>query len=144
MTDTVRKVAYYSTAIPDQPGEAFRVLSTLVSAGINLLGCSSSSAEGRAQIDVVPDSTRKFLAAARKSGLVFSRRKVGFLIRGGDRPGALADHLRRLAEQRINVTAVQGLSAGAGRWAAIIWVDARSVRGAARLLRARGSEDNAS
>ena len=37
MADTVRKVEYFSLQISDKPGEAFKVLSTLVSAGINLL-----------------------------------------------------------------------------------------------------------
>lgn len=135
MADTVRMVYYYSTNVPDRPGEAFRVLATLVSSGINLLGCSGSPGAGRAQIDVVPDDTRRFSAAVKKAGLKFSRKRAGFLIQGQDRPGALADNLKRLADRHINVTAVDGLSAGAGRWGAIVWVDETDVRRAGRALR---------
>ena len=40
MPDTVRKVEYFSVFVPNKPAQAFNVLSTLVSADINLLGCS--------------------------------------------------------------------------------------------------------
>ena len=137
MSDTVRKVHYYSTMVPDRPGQTFKVLAALVSGGVNLLACSGTTRGRRAQIDVVPDDTRKFAAVSRRSGLAFSEKKAGFLIQGADRPGALADNLKVLAEAGINVAAVDGLSAGSGRWGAIIWVAAKDVRRAGSLLRAR-------
>jgi len=137
MRDTIRKVNYFSISIPHKPGEAFKVLATIVSAGINLLACSGLTRGRRAQLDVVPNDTRKFTAAAKRAGLVFSPKKAGFLIQGEDRPGALADNLKQLAEHGINVTAVEGLSAGEGRWGAILWVDPKDVNHAGRLLRAK-------
>jgi hypothetical protein len=137
MPDTVRKVHYYSTSVADRPGEAFKVLASMVSGGVNLLACSGTTRGRRAQIDVVPDDTRRFAAAARKAGLVFSEKRAGFLIQGDDRPGALADNLRLLAEAGINVAAVDGLSAGSGRWGAIVWVADKAVRRAGSLLRAQ-------
>jgi len=136
MADTVRKVHYFSTSVPNQPGQTFKVLAALVSGGVNLLACAGSSKGRRAQIDVVPDNTRAFAAAARKAGLMFSEKKSGFLIQGADRPGALADHLKALADAGVNVDAVDGLSAGSGRWGAIVWVAAADVARAGRLLRA--------
>jgi len=137
MADTVRKVDYFSLSVSNTPGQTFKVLATLVSAGINLLACSGFPRGRRAQIDVVPDDTRKFNVAARKGKLRFNPKKTGFLIQGDDRPGALADHLRRLAEKGINVTAVDGLSAGKGRWGAILWVKPKDLARAGRLLRAK-------
>jgi hypothetical protein len=137
MADTIRKVDYFSTVVPNTPGQTFRVLSTLVSAGVNLLACTGTPLGRRARIDVVPDDNRKFGAAARKAKLRFTPRKTGFLIQGDDRPGALADNLKRLADGRVNVAAVDGLSAGKGRWGAIVWVSAKDVRRAGRLLRAK-------
>jgi hypothetical protein len=139
MADTVRKVHYFSTSVPDKPGQTFKVLAALVSGGVNLLACSGTTHGRRAQIDVVPENTRAFAASARKAGLVFSEKKSGFLIQGDDRPGALADHLKALAEANINVIAVDGLSAGSGRWGAIVWVGAADVPRAGRLLRARAA-----
>ena len=137
MPDSVRKVYYYSTSVPDKPGQAFRVLQVMVCAGVNLLACVGCTRNRRAYIDVVPDDTRRFAAAARKAGLNFSRKKVGFMIQGSDRTGALAENLQRLAERDINVAAVDGLSAGEGRWGAIVWVDERDVQRAGRVLRAQ-------
>ena len=137
MPDTVRKVHYFSTSVADKPGEAFKVLASMVSGGVNLLACSGSTRGRRAQIDVVPDDTRRFAAAAKKAGLAFSEKKSGFLIQGDDRPGALAENVKVLADASINIAAVDALSAGAGRWGAIIWVADRDVRRTGSLLRAK-------
>ncbi len=137
MPDTVLKVHYFSTLVSNKPGQAFNVLATLVSAGINLLACKGFPSGRRSRIDVIPDDTRKFSAAAKKAGLVFSEKKAGFLVRGQDRPGALADNLKRLAERGINITAVDGLTAGEGRWGAILWVKPKDVARAGRILRAK-------
>ncbi len=136
MPDAVRKVHYYSTSVADRPGQTFKVLASLVSGGVNLLACAGTARGKRAQIDVVPDDTRRFAAAAKKAGLVFSEKKSGFLIQGDDRPGALADHLKVLADAGINIAAVDGLSAGSGRWGAIVWVADKDVRRTGALLRA--------
>lgn len=137
MPDAVRKVHYYSTSVTNRPGQTFKVLASLVSGGVNLLACAGVTRGKRAQIDVVPDDTRKFVAAAKKAGLVFSEKKSGFLIQGNDRPGALADNLKVLANAGINIAAVDGLSAGSGRWGAIVWVADKDVRRTGALLRAR-------
>lgn len=135
MPDTVRRVDYFSIQVPNRPGEAFKVLSTLVSAGINLLACTGYPQGRRAQIDVVPQDSRKFSAAVKKAGLAFTPKKSGFLIQGKDRAGALADNLKTLAEAGVNVTAVDAVSAGQGRWGAIIWVAPQDVARTARLFR---------
>jgi hypothetical protein len=134
MPDTVRRVDYFSVQVPNKPGEAFRVLSTLVSAGINLLACSGVPRGRRAEIDVVPDDTRAFKSAVKKAGLQFRAEKSGFLIQGDDRPGALAQNLQKLGDKGINVVGIEGLSAGDGRWGAIIWVNRDDLARAGRLL----------
>lgn len=136
MRDTVRKVYYFSLSVPDRPGETFKVLAALVSAGVNLLACTGFPRGRRAQIDVVPDDTRKFSLAAKKAGFAFLPKRAGFMIQGEDRPGALADNLKLLADKKINVVAVDGLSAGSGRWGAILWVAPEDVNRAGRVLRA--------
>jgi hypothetical protein len=134
MADQARVVYSYSTSVPDEPGQAFKVLATLVSAGVNLLGCSGTQSDGQARIDVVPDDAGAFAALVERAALGFRRQKAGFLIQGDDRPGALADHLSQLAETGINVGGVNGLAAGAGRWGAIVWIADRDLEAAARAL----------
>ena len=134
MADTVQRVEYFSIDVPDKPGEAFRVLQALVSAGINLLACSGHQVGERAQIDVVPDDTAAFNATASKAGLAFKSAKTGFLIQGEDRAGALAQNLHKLAGVGINVIGIDAMSAGAGRWGAILWVKPEDVSRAAAAL----------
>jgi hypothetical protein len=137
MADTVRKVEHFSTTVSNRPGQAFKVLSTLVSAGVDLLACTGTPRGRRALIEVVPDNGTKLRAAARKAGLEFEARKTGYLIRGRDRPGALASHLAKLAARQVNVTGIDALTAGKGRWGAIIWVHPKDVAKATRVLRAK-------
>jgi len=89
---------------------------------------------GGMSIDVVPDDASGFAAAASAAGLDFAPQKSGFLIQGDDRPGALAENLKKLADAHINVTAIDAVVAGAGRWAANVWVDPDDVSKAAEVL----------
>jgi hypothetical protein len=140
MADTVRRVKYFSIDVPDKPGEAFRVLQALVSSGINLLACRGHTVGRSARIDVVPDDTRAFEAATGKAGLAFTAAKSGFLIQGDERPGALAQNLQRLANAGINVTGIDAIGAGEGRWGAILWVNPEDVsRAEAALEKSMGS-----
>jgi hypothetical protein len=134
--ESVRKVNHYSMMVPDKPGAAFNVLATLVSAGINLLACSGAPKGKKAQIDVVPDDTRKFVAATKKARLAFVENRSGYLLQGeGDRPGVLASKLKILADEGINVTGVDALSIG-DTWGAILWVGPKDVARAGKHLRA--------
>ena len=137
MPDIVHKVEHYSTLVPNRPGQAFKVLSMLVSAKVDLLACTGTPRGRRAQIEVVPNDSKKLRAAARKAGIEFEARKTGYFIQGKDRPGALASHLAKLAAQKINVTGIDSLSAGKGRWAAIIWVAPSHIAKASKVLRAK-------
>jgi hypothetical protein len=134
VADTVQRVEYFSVEVPDKPGEAFRVLQALVSAGINLLACSGHQVGERAQIDIVPDDSAAFKATAAKAGVAFKAAKSGFLIQGEDRAGALAQNLHKLAGVGINVIGIDAMSAGAGRWGAILWVKPEDVSRAAAAL----------
>lgn len=134
MADAVRKVEYFSITVPNAPAKAFGVLSTLVSAGVDLLACIGVPRGRSAEIDVVPVDTRRFKSVVKKARLTFTPEKSGFLIQGRDRAGALTDHLKKLGDSGINVTGIDALSAGEGRWGAIIWVEAASLRKARQVL----------
>jgi len=61
----------------------------------------------------------------------------GFLLQGTDRVGAMTKTLKTLADAKINVTAMDAVTSGDGRFAAIFWVKPKKVAKAAKLLRAR-------
>ena len=137
MAETIRKVDYFYITAPNKPGEGAKVLAALRDAGINLLAFSGFPQGGKAQIDFVPENTAAFKAAARKIRLRLSTKKTGFLIQGEDRPGAVAGLVEKLAAANVNVTALDAIAAGEGRYAAILWVKPPFLRKAAKALGCR-------
>lgn len=135
MPDTVRRVEYFYAIVSDKPGEAARILTALSRAGVNLTGFSGfPHGARRSQLDFIPEDPAAFTRAAKQAGLKLSKKKVGFLIQGDDHSGAVADVASKLAGAGINVTAVDAVCAGAGRYGALLWVKSPDLRRAAKLL----------
>jgi hypothetical protein len=134
MADTIRKVSYYYTTIPDKPGEGVRLLDVLRRGGVNLLAVHAFPSARKAQVDFVPADAALFTAAAQGAKIKLSKPKTAFLLDGEDRVGVLAGVLGRLGAAKINVTAVTGVCSGMGRYGAILWVKPRDVNKAATTL----------
>ena len=134
MAETISRVDYFYIETPDKPGEAARALSTLKDAGINLLAFTGFPKGRRSQLDFIPADPAAFVKVAKKAGWKLSAKKSGFLIQGEDRPGAVADILAKLADAKINVTAVDAVCAGADRYGAILWVKPPDLKRAAKAL----------
>lgn len=135
MKDTIRRAQYYHTEVQDRPGEGLIVLDRLREKGIDLLAFSAFPAEGgKAQVDLIPRDPAAFEKACRDLRIETGAGKSCFLVDGADRPGAVAEVVRRLADASINVTAMDAVCAGAGRWGAILWVKAERVAAAAKAL----------
>lgn len=137
MADVIRKVDYFSIPAANKPGEGLRYLAGLREQGVNLLGFTGFPSGRRAQIDFIPENTAALRAAAKKLKLALGARKTVFLLQGDDRAGALADTLEKLAAAKINVTAMDAVTSGDGRFGAIFWVKPKDVTRAAKLLGAR-------
>jgi hypothetical protein len=137
MADIVRKVAYFAMDVPNRPGEGARVLGALADAGVNLLAFSGFPSGRKAQLDFIPEDVAVFKKAVKAAKITTRPQKFGFLVQGDDRKGAVAELLKTLAEKKINVTAIDAVSAGAGRYAAILWVEPKDVNKAAKALGAR-------
>ncbi len=136
MAYKARKVDYFAMTIADKPGVAAEILEVLRRARVNLLGFTGFPRGSRGQIDFIPDDSAAFKAVARAAKWELHKRKTGFLIQGNDRPGAVESLLSRLAGAGINVTAIDAVCAGKGRYGALLWVDPQDVRRAATALRA--------
>jgi hypothetical protein len=138
MADRIRKVSYCTCEVPSRPGQAAAALGALREAGVDLLAFTGFPVGGgRAQLDFVTASLAGVRRVARREGWRLSPPKKAFLIQGSDRVGAVHQHLARLAEARINATAVDAVTAGAGRYGVILWVRPADYARAARALRAR-------
>jgi len=134
MEDNIRTAQYFKVTAPDKPGEGARLLGTLRDAGINLVAFSGFPRARRGQIDFVPSDPVSFKAAAKQAKLKVEGPKTCFLVDGDDRPGAGAELMGKLAKAKINVTALQAICAGAGRYGAIFWVRPRDVKKTAKTL----------
>jgi hypothetical protein len=134
MADTIRTVEYFYVQAPSKPGVGASLLAELKNAGVNLVAFSGFPSGRGAQIDFVPEDPRAFRAAARKAKWKVVGPKRALLVEGDDRQGAVADIMAKLGNAKINVTAVDAVCAGAGRYGAILWVAPRDVTRAAKAL----------
>ena len=138
MADRVRKVNYCYAKVSARAGQGAAVLDEIQKAGVSLLAFSGFPiGGGKAQLDLVTQDMAAVRRVARKNGWRLSKTKKAFLIQGDDRAGACHRQLKKLADQKINVTAVDAVTAGKGRWAAILWVKPQVYARAARALRAK-------
>jgi hypothetical protein len=133
----IRKVVYFSMQVPNRPGVGVQMLGAIAEGRHNLLAFTGFPNGSKAQVDFVPAKPGKFAKGARKAGVKLGKRKTAFLVQGEDRVGALVRVLKKLAEARINMVAMDAVSAGGGRFGAIFWVKPKDVARASRLLGAR-------
>ena len=135
MADIVRRCEYYYTSIPNQAGAGAKILNALKAEAISLVALSGfPTGLRRAQFDFVAIDRDAFLTAAKKAGIKLVGPKVAFLIQGEDRAGSVADVLSKLDKAKINVTSIQAIASGEGRYGAILWVKPRDIDKAAQAL----------
>src|SRR6266849_3533133 len=132
MPDTIRQVEYFYMLVPDKVGEAAKALRALRDSGINLLAFSGFPEGRRGQLDFIPADAAAFKSAAKANKWKIVGPKRGFLIQGDDRVGAIADVVGKLADAKINVTAIDAICAD-GRYGCLCWVAPRDVKKAAQV-----------
>jgi len=101
---------------------------------VDLLAFTGFPSGRKAQIDLIPEDVAVFKTAVKAAKLKTRPQKFVFLVQGDDRKGAMADLLKILAQKKINVKAIDAVAAGAGLYAAILWVEAKDVNKAAKAL----------
>jgi hypothetical protein len=124
--------------VPNRPGQGARITDELREAGVNLLAYTAFPTRGgRAQVDLIAEDLGAIRRIARRNGWRLSDARKGFLVQGDDRVGAVHNHLKKLADQKINVTAADAVTAGKGRYGMLLWVRPKDYARAAAALRAR-------
>ncbi len=134
MADSIRKADYFKVIVTNRTGEGARVLAALRDEGVDLLAFTGFPRGRRVQLDFVPKNADRFRKAAKRTGLKIAGKKSCFLIQGSDRAGAIAAVAAKLAAAGIGIRALDGISAGAGRYGAILWVEAKDAAKAAKAL----------
>lgn len=134
MGDFVKRIEYYYTMVTNRPGAGAKVLNALKAEGVSLVAYTGFPTARRAQLDFVPGDKDVFLAAAQKAKIKLVGPKTAFLIQGDDRVGAVAEIAAKLADAGINITALDAVASGQGRYGAVLWVKPRNVERAAQVL----------
>jgi hypothetical protein len=134
MADSTRLVDYYYAMVPDKPGEGAQLLRVLRDARVNLLAFSAFPSQRKSQADFVPADSAAFVAAAKAAKLKLKGPKKVFLIDGDDRVGALSEVMAKLGAAKVNVTAVDAVCSGMGRFGALLWVKPKDLKKAAAAL----------
>lgn len=133
----IRKVVYFSMQVPNRPGVGVDMLKAIAKGRQNLLAFTGFPSGAKAQVDFVPARPAEFARGAKKMGVKLGKRKTAFLVQGEDRVGALVRVLDKLAKARINMVAMDAVTAGNRRFGAIFWVKPKDIGRTSRLLGAR-------
>ncbi len=134
MAVSIQRVQYFYTEVPDKPGEGARLLSLLNEEGVKLLAFSGFPKGLRAQLDFIPADQAEFQAAAKKAKIKLVGPRTCLLIQGDDWVGAVFQITAKLSEAKINVKALQAITARAGSYGAILWVKQHDIRKAGKVL----------
>ena len=138
MADRVRKVSYCDIKVPSRAGQGAKVLTELKKAGVDMVAFTGFPDKGgKAQLDIVTGDLTLVRRLAKKNGWRLSKTKRGFHVQGIDRIGAVEGHLKKLADNKISVTAADAVCAGNKRYGMILWVKQKDYGRASRTLRAK-------
>jgi hypothetical protein len=135
MAARIRRVEYFFTTVPDQPGEACRVLTHLAELRVNLVGFSAVPiGPFRTQLTMFAEDTGQFIEAARRAGISLDGPNKALLVQGDDELGALAGVHQKLYDANVNVAASHGVTDGRGSYGYIVYIRPDEYDRAAKAL----------
>lgn len=138
MAYRVIKVNYCKMMVPSRAGQGEKILGAINDAGISLQALSGFPAGGgKAQVDLISRNMGEIRKLARKEGWRLSATKKAFMVQGDDETGAVYKVIKRLADNKINIVAVDAVAAGRGRYGMLMWVKPKDYRRATRALNAK-------
>ena len=135
MTMNIRRVEYFHATVKDLPGEAYKLLTQLATAEVNLLAFNAVPVgPEQTQLVIFPESVESLARAAERTGLIMTGPQRAFLIQGDDSLGALVDLHRKLSDASINVYASSGVTDGRGGYGYVLYVRSEHYEDAAIAL----------
>lgn len=118
----ITRERYFAIAAVNEAGQLAQINATLMEARVPCSGIWSFPTHGRAaEIMVMPRDAEQFLKVASGTSWEF-REGFCFRLEGTDRTGAIVDILKQLADDKINLRAVDAMAVE-GKFACCLWVD---------------------
>lgn len=91
--------------LDDQPGELARVGDVLGAVGANIAGlCAVTSGGGQAEVHVLVQDPTPAFEALEGAGIKIASEQEVIVLNIEDRPGALGEVARKLADAKVNLT----------------------------------------
>lgn len=130
----VTRATFFGVPTEDRPGALARFAHVMAEHQINLAGVwAFGLGRGNAEIIAIPRDPAAFRRAVTAAQLT-ARQGDCFHLTGEDRAGALAETLDRIAQEGINLHAVDAMGFGE-RFSAYVWCDERDVENLRQLLK---------
>jgi hypothetical protein len=135
MPATIRRVSYFYVMVPDRPGQAYRLLSTLASGEVKLLAFNTVPAgPDHTQLVLFPEDPERLVGLGRQAGFTLDGPHRALLVQGDDELGALVGIHGRLTDAGVNVYAAYGVCDGRGGFGYLVYVRPEEFEHAARTL----------
>jgi hypothetical protein len=135
MAISIRQVDYFTTTVKDEPGEAYKLLSTLAEMGVNLLAFTAiPTGAVTTQFTLFPEDSPQLGNATKKAGLIIQGPQKALLVQGDDQLGALAGIHEKLYEEKVNVYASSGVTDGKGSFGYVLYVRPAEFQRAVKAL----------
>jgi hypothetical protein len=123
MTYQIQRAEYFYTTVPDEPGQALKLLDLLAEKGISLLAFTAVPVgPNRTQLTIFPDDVAKTVSEARRAQLPLDGPYAALLVQGKDALGALAAIHAKLYEANVNIYASSGVTDGRDGYGYVIYV----------------------
>ncbi len=135
MASEIRRVDYFYTTLPDRPGEAYKLLSTLAEQGVDLLGFAAIPVgPGSTQLTLFPADDLSLRDAAGKAGMALEGPHPALIVQGDYDLADLARIHEQLFAANVNVFAVSGIASGRGGFGYLIYVKPEDYQRAAEAV----------
>jgi hypothetical protein len=118
----------FTVILKDQPGELAELGEATGKAGINMLGMSALTGEGRGVINILVENANLARAALDAAGFGIADEQEALVVDVHDRPGTLGEMARELAEAGVNIELLYSTFSGVR--VAIVSDDLASARAA--------------
>jgi len=135
MASKVLQIEYYNVRVNGQITDASRLLSTIAGAGVDFHAFKAIPlAPDRTQFTLFAKDGSKMTDGAKKAGLKLDGPYSALLIKGDERPGALADIYENLSRAGIQVKEASGIADINAGYGVILYLNQEDCAKAAAAL----------